>query len=62
MSKNLVPILTAFLVILVLFIVLQVVQIVTKEAIPEATQKQIEPLNPVLNTKVFESIKSKSGN
>lgn len=62
MSKNLVPLLTAFLIILVLFIVLQVVQIITKEPIPPATQKQIETLNPELNTKVLEDIKSKTGN
>ncbi len=62
MSKNLVPLLTAFLIILVLFIVLQVVQIVTKDPIPEATQKQIETLNPNLNTKVLEDIKQKAVN
>ena len=60
MSKNLVPLLTAFLIILVLFIVLQVVQILTKDPIPEATQKQIEVLNPQLNTKVLEDIKTKA--
>ncbi len=62
MSKNLVPILTAFLIVLVLFIILQVVQIATKDPIPEATQKQIETLNPKLDTKVFEEIKTKSAN
>lgn len=62
MSKNLVPLLTAFLIILVLFIALQVVQIVTKEPIPEATQKQIETLDPNLNTKVLEDIKAKTAN
>ena len=62
MSKNLVPILTAFLVILVLFIILQVVQIATKDPIPEATQKQIETLNPDLNTDVFKEIKTKTAN
>ena len=62
MSKNLVPILTAFLIVLVLFIILQVVQIATKDPIPEATQKQIETLNPNLNTKVLEEIKTKSAN
>lgn len=62
MSKNLVPILTAFLIVLVLFITLQVVQIVTQDPIPEATQKQIETLNPNLNTKVLEDIKTKSAN
>lgn len=62
MSKNLVPLLTAFLIILVLFIAMQVVKIVTKEPIPEATQKQIEVLNPTLNTKVFEDIKIKAAN
>ena len=62
MSKNLIPILTAFLIVLVLFIILQVVQIATKDPIPEATQKQIETLNPNLDTKVFEEIKAKSAN
>ena len=62
MSKNLVPILTAFLIVLVLFIILQVVQIATKAPIPEATQKQIETLNPNLNKAVFEEIKTKSAN
>lgn len=62
MSKNLVPILTAFLIILVLFVVLQVVKIVTKDPLPEATQKQIEVLNPTLDTKVFENIKAKTAN
>lgn len=62
MSKNLVPILTAFLIILVLFVALQVIQIVTKDPIPEATQKQIETLSPNLNTQVLEDIKQKTGN
>ena len=62
MSKNLVPLLTAFLIILVLFIILQVVSIITKDPIPEATQKQIETLNPTLNTQVLENIKQKSSN
>lgn len=62
MSKNLVPLLTAFLVILVLFIILQVVKIATKDPIPEATQKQIETLNPDLNKSVFQEIQIKSAN
>lgn len=62
MSKNLVPLLTAFLIILVLFIVMQVVNIYTKDPIPEATQKQIEVLDPKLNTEVFEEIKTKAAN
>ncbi len=61
MSKNLVPILTAFLIILVLFIVLQIVNIVNKDPIPEATQKQIEKLDPNLNQKIIEDIRSKAG-
>jgi hypothetical protein len=60
MSKNLIPLLTAFLIILVLFIVLQVVQIVSKDPIPEATQQQIETLNPELDTQVLEDIKAKA--
>ncbi len=62
MTKNLVPILTAFLIILVLFVILQVVQIFTKDPIPEATQKQIEVLNPTLDKEVFEDIKAKIAN
>ena len=61
MSKNLVPVLTAFLIILVLFVVLQIINIVNKDPIPEATQKQIEKLDPVLNEEILEEIRAKSG-
>ncbi len=61
MSKNLVPILTAFLIVLVMFIALQVINILNKAPIPEATQKQIEKLDPTLDQKVLQDIKSKAG-
>lgn len=62
MSKNLIPLLTAFLIILVLFMILQIVNIANKEAIPPATQKQIEKLDPNLNTQVLQEIKQKAAN
>lgn len=57
MTKNLVPILAIFLVTLVTFAVLQIISIVTNDKLPEPTQKQIEKLDPKLNTKLIDDLK-----
>ena len=57
MSKNLIPILTLFLIALVTFVVLQIVGVLTQNPLPTATQKQIQKIDPTLNTKVLNDLK-----
>lgn len=58
MTKNLIPILVIFLVILVTFAALQIISIATNDKLPEPTQKQIEKLDPKLNTKIIDDLKT----
>ena len=58
MSRNIVTILT-----LTLFTLLSVVGVVLaqtflKSTLPEATQKQIEPLDPTLNSELIEELEN----
>lgn len=57
MTKNLIPILAIFLVAVVTFAALQIINIVTKDSLPQSDQKQIQELNPDLNTKLIDSLK-----
>lgn len=57
MIKNFIPILTFFLIAVVAFFAFQIIEIVNKEAIPPATQKEIQPLNPKLNTAIIDQLK-----
>lgn len=57
MTKNLIPALALFLVALVTFAALQIISIVTNDKLPEPTQKQIEPLDPKLNTELIDKLK-----
>lgn len=57
MTKNFVPILAIFLVVIVAFAALQIVSILTNDKIPAPTQKQIQELNPKLNTQLFTDLK-----
>lgn len=58
MVKNFIPILTFFLIALITFFAFQIIDLVNKDAIPEATQKQIEAVNPNLNTKILDQLKT----
>jgi len=62
MGKNLVPILAFFLVALVAFLAMQVIGIITDQPLPEATQKQIEKIDPNLNTGVINDLKQSQSN
>lgn len=62
MTKNFIPVLAIFLVVLVAFVALQIVNTITNDQIPAPTQKQIEQLNPNLNPKLFETLKSLPAN
>jgi hypothetical protein len=57
MTKNLVPILAIFLVAVVTFAALQIINIVTKDSLPQTDQKQVLELNPKLNTTLIDSLK-----
>jgi len=50
-------ILTIFLVTLVTFAALQIIGIVTNDKLPEPAQKQIEKVDPNLNTKLIDDLK-----
>ena len=58
MSRNLIPILTLALIIVVSFVVVLLAQATLKTTIPEATQKQIEPLNPNLDIGLIEELEA----
>ena len=58
MSRNLIPILTLALIIVVIFVVVLLAQATLQTTIPEATQKQIEPLNPNLDISLIEELEA----
>lgn len=62
MTKNFIPILAIFLVVLVAFVALQIVSTLTNDKIPAPTQKQIEELNPKLDSKLLETLKTLPSN
>lgn len=62
MTKNFVPILVIFLVVIVAFAAMQIVGILTNDQIPAPTQKQIQALDPNLNTKLFDTLKKAPSN
>ncbi len=57
MGKNIIPVLAFFLIALVAFLAFQVIGVITDNPLPAATQKQIQPLNPTLNTNVISDLK-----
>lgn len=58
MTKNLVPILAVLLVTMVTGAVLLLTSIATKEGLPASNQKQIQELNPELDTSVLNQLKA----
>ncbi|MEX0622134.1 MAG: hypothetical protein WD187_04085 [Candidatus Woykebacteria bacterium] len=58
MSKKFVPILILTLITLVLWAVFQVYRIFTTDTIPAPTQKQIQSLDPNLDTKVLDDLET----
>ncbi len=62
MTKSFIPVLAIFLVVLVAFAALQIVGILTKDEIPAPTQKQMEALDPTLNTKIIDDLKKLPAN
>ena len=56
MSKNFITLLTITLIILAIFVTIFLYQTVTDETIPEATQEQIEPLNPELDLSLIDDL------
>ncbi len=57
MTKNLVPILAILLVALVTGVALLIINTVTREGLPASNQKQIQELNPKLNTQLLDDLK-----
>ncbi|MDP2670877.1 MAG: hypothetical protein Q8P13_00185 [bacterium] len=55
-SKNLTNILGLTLITLLVWVGFQVFQIFTTSSIPPATQKQLQPLNPNLDTALLEEL------
>lgn len=58
MSKNIVTILTLTLITIVSFVLVSLYQTVFKTKIPEATQQQIEPLDPEIDVGLLEELES----
>lgn len=56
MSRNLTTLLTLTLITVVTFMVLILSQVIFKSTIPQATQQQIELLNPTLDTGLIEDL------
>ena len=56
MSKNFITLLTLTLIIVAIFVAIFLYQTISKSTIPEATQKQIEPLNPELDLGLIEDL------
>lgn len=56
MSKNFITLLTITLIIVAIFVAIFLYQTISKSTIPEATQKQIEPLNPELDLGLIEDL------
>lgn len=59
MAKELLIISVATTIALTAWLVLDIYRILEKEEIPEIIQKQIEPLDPKLDTKVLEGLEGK---
>jgi len=57
MGKTFTYILAFFLIVLVAFLAMQIIGILTANPLPETTQKQIQQINPGLETSVFEELK-----
>ncbi len=62
MGKNFAYTLAFFLVALVAFLAMQILNIITDNPLPEATQKQIRQINPSLNTNVINDLKASQSN
>lgn len=58
MSRNLVTVLTLTLITLISVVAVVLTQTFLKSTLPEATQKQIEPLDPNLNTELIEELEN----
>lgn len=58
MIKSFIPILTFFLIALVAFFAFQIFNLINKDSIPQATQKQIQKVDPALNTNLFDQLKA----
>jgi cell division protein FtsN len=58
MPKNFVTILTLTLITLVGFVVVVLAQTAFKSELPEATQQQIEPLNPEIDLNLIEELEN----
>lgn len=56
MPKNFITLLSITLIIIVIFVAISLYQTTSKSTIPEATQKQIEPLDPDLNLNLIEDL------
>lgn len=56
MPKNFITLLSITLIIVVIFVAISLYQTTSKSTIPEATQKQIEPLDPDLNLNLIEDL------
>ena len=56
MSKNFITLLTLTLIIVAIFVAIFLYQTISESTIPEATQKQIEPLNPELDLGLIEDL------
>lgn len=58
MSRNLVTVLTLTLITLLSIVVVVLAQTSLKSTLPEATKKQVEPLDPTLNLELIEELES----
>ena len=58
MSRNLVTILTLTLITLLSVVVVVLAQTSLKSSLPEATKKQVEPLDPTLNLELIEELEN----
>ena len=59
MNKNLVTILFLTLVTIVIWVGFQIFKVTTSSTIPAPTQKQIQKLDPNLDTSVFDDLETK---
>jgi len=58
-SKNFTSILVFFLVVIIAFFAVQVVNILTRKPLPTSTQQQLQQVDPNLNQSVIDKLKSK---
>ncbi|MCH8820932.1 hypothetical protein IID23_00225 [Patescibacteria group bacterium] len=58
MSRNLITVLTLTLITLLSVVIVVLAQTFLKSTLPEATKKQIEPLDPTLNLELIEELES----